>query len=77
MTDTKPGDRHRNKPMGIRPDDDLQERTKKTLDTNGWTMTEFVSACMDLVNRNPAAMLTRLAEFKPPRVRGRPPKTKT
>lgn len=71
---TSSGDRHRNKAMGIRPDDDLQERTKKTLEANDWTMIEFVSACMELVNQNPAAMLKRLASFKPPRVRGRPPK---
>ncbi|MFG2046078.1 hypothetical protein ACGFIW_01440 [Micromonospora sp. NPDC048935] len=75
MTDPRPpGDRHRNKAMGIRPGDELQERTKKTLDANGWTMTEFVSACMELVNQNPAAMLKRLAAFKPTTARGRPPK---
>ncbi|MFI6228661.1 GIY-YIG nuclease family protein [Micromonospora echinospora] len=66
--------RHRNKPLSIRPDRDLQERTKATLAAHDWSLTEFVTACMELVNRNPDAMLGRLNEFKPPRVRGRPPK---
>lgn len=76
MTDTKP-DRHRNPAVISRPTPELHTTTKTTLDANDWTMNEFVIACMELVNRNPAAMLKRLAAFKPPRKKGRPPKSKT
>lgn len=73
MPDTKPTDRHRNPPLSAaRPDRDLQERARATLKAHDWSLTEFVSACMELVNRNPDAMLARLTEFKPARVRGRP-----
>lgn len=79
MTSTDPPrDRHRNPGLGgVRPPRELQERTMSTLDTHGWKLSEFVTACMELVNRNPDAMLGRLTEFRPRTPRGRPPKKQT
>lgn len=78
MTDTtKNRDRHQNPVMATRPDPELRAKTAATLADNDWTMNEFVAACMELVNRNPAAMLKRLAAFKPPRKKGRPRAAKT
>lgn len=78
MTSThKPGDRHKIPAIVVRPDPDVRAKGAATLEEHDWTMTEFISACLDLVHRNPAAMLGSLAKFKPARRKGRPPKTKT
>ncbi|MFE0530453.1 hypothetical protein ACFW0V_22945 [Micromonospora parva] len=40
----------------------------------GWTMNDFLVACLVLLSKNPQALLHRLQEFRPPKKSGRPPK---
>lgn len=79
MTSTDPRrDRHRNPSLGgVRPPRELQERTVSTLDSHGWNLSEFVTACMELVNRSPGPMLAQLRDVRPTARRGRPPKKQT
>jgi hypothetical protein len=70
----KDPDRHENPGVLARPDRRLRDRAKEILDANGWTMNDFLIACLILLTKNPSAMLARLADFKPPRKVGRPPK---
>lgn len=71
-------DRHKTR-SGVlaRPDPDLRQELAAILETHDWTMNEFLVASMELGRRNPVAMLKRLAEFKPPRRKGRPPGSAT
>jgi len=73
-TSDPPPDRHKVPGILVRPDPEVTRDGREKLDAAGWTMTEFVSACLVLVGRNPGAMLDRLAEYRPPRRRGRPKK---
>jgi hypothetical protein len=67
-------DRHENPGVLARPDLKLRDQAKAVLDANGWTMNDFLIACLVLLTKNPGAMLNRLAEFRPPRKVGRPKK---
>jgi hypothetical protein len=75
MTNTSGTDRHKLPAMLTRPDPELRARLTAKLADRGWTMSDFVIACMELGDRNTDAMLKRLAQFKPSRRMGRPPKT--
>ncbi|MEV0396739.1 hypothetical protein [Polymorphospora rubra] len=47
----------------------------RILAEHGWTARDFLIASPSLLTKNPAAMLDRLAQFRPPRKKkGRPPK---
>lgn len=67
-------DRHRDPGVLARPSAELREEAKKVLAAEGWSMNDFLVACLVLLTRNPKAMLARLAEFRPTPRRGRPKK---
>ncbi|MER7166805.1 hypothetical protein ABT336_12175 [Micromonospora sp. NPDC000207] len=68
-------DRHENPGVLARPTTELRDEAKQVLASNGWTMNDFLVACLVLLTRNPGPMLERLKEFKPvPKKPGRPPK---
>ena len=67
-------DRHANPGVLARPAPETAEAAREELKRAGWTMNDFLVACLVLLTRNPAAMLTRLDEFRPAQRRGRPRK---
>ena len=71
----KDPDRHENPGVLARPNKQLRDQARDILDARGWTMNEFLIACLVLLTKNPKAMLGRLDEFKPPYKRGRPRKS--
>lgn len=60
-------DRHENR-SGVlaRPEPELREQAQRVLAEHGWTMNQFLIACLALVVGNPTAMLKSLERFKPP-----------
>lgn len=60
-------DRHETR-SGVlaRPDPELREEAQRMLAAHGWTMNQFLIACLALVTKNPKAMLGSLERFKPP-----------
>lgn len=72
----KDPDRHENPGVLARPDRKLRDQARAILEANDWTMNDFLIACLVQLTRNPGAMLNRLAEFRPPRKRGRPRRSK-
>ena len=73
MTDER-RDRHLGKRMTVRPPDDVKADAQEILNDHGWTMNDFLTACLALLTKNPKAFLARLADFRPPPRRGRPRK---
>jgi hypothetical protein len=67
----------RERPAGIfvRPDPDRRARAEHKLRERGWSMTEFIDACLGLVDANPDRFLRRLSDFRHVRRRGRPRKS--
>jgi hypothetical protein len=70
----KDPDRHENPGVLARPSKQLRDQARGILKANGWTMNDFLVACLVLLTRNPTAMLDRLKEFRPPAKKGRPRK---
>lgn len=73
-------DRHRQDKATFRPPPEAKKAAQDVLNSrDDWTMNDFLVACLVLLAKNPDAMLTLLAEFKPEPRRGRPkrPDTKT
>lgn len=71
-------DRHERDKTTFRPPPEVKADAQKVLNEHGdWTMNDFLVACLVLLAKNPKAMLDRLAEFRPPPKRGRPPKRST
>lgn len=69
------GDRHERDKTTFRPPPEIKEAAQKILDERpGWTLNDFLTACLALLAKNPDAMLNRLSEFRPPRRVGRPRK---
>ena len=68
-------DAHQTPGMLVRPDPHRRKAGETELRERGWTMNDFVDACLALVAANPDAMLRRLSQFRKPRPRGRPKKT--
>lgn len=66
-------DRHRYPIVASRPDPQTRQAITVALKARGWTLNDFLVACMRLGAANPDAMLRRLAQFRPPARRGRPP----
>lgn len=74
-SDLKDPDRHTNPGVLARPDPELRDAAKQVLGERGWTMNDFLVACLVLLTKNPKAILDRLDEFKPPpKPPGRPSK---
>ena len=67
-------DRHRDAAILVRPTVQLRDQARAILEANGWTMNDFLIACLVLLTKNPSAMLNRLKEFRPPEKKGRPRK---
>lgn len=68
-------DCHRHPGLTVRPPRKVRETAKKVLDERGWTMQDFMTACLAAVGREPEAMLAKVAEHRvAPNRRGRPPK---
>jgi hypothetical protein len=72
-TDAERPDRHTQR-HGVyaRTGQTLRDTTQATLAERDWTLNEFIIAAMELVNRNPDAMLARLAKYRPTIPKGRP-----
>jgi hypothetical protein len=68
-------DRHKTR-SGVlgRPEPALRQKAVEVLEARDWTMNEFIVAALEVLTRNPDAMLDRLGRFKPPRRTGRPRK---
>lgn len=49
-----------------RPDPELRDATRGILEAHGWTMNDFLIACMVVLGQNPEGMLKRLTEARPP-----------
>lgn len=71
---TKDPDRHENPGVLARPAKRLRDSARVILEAHGWTMNDFLVACLVLMTKNPAAMLNRLEDFRPPPKKGRPKK---
>jgi hypothetical protein len=76
MTRARRDGRHLQGKLTFRPTTEIRDAAQLELTRADWTMHDFLSACMVLLAKNPEAMLMRLADFRPPRKRGRPPKDK-
>jgi len=74
MAEPRNPDRHRFPGVLARPDPATRNAAREVLDARGWTLNEFLVACLRLVATNPDAMLRRLADFRPQAQRGRPPR---
>lgn len=70
----KDPDRHKNPGVLGRPTPELREQAQAALEVHGWSMNDFLVACLGLLAKDPRAILALLEPFKPPRKRGRPPK---
>lgn len=68
-------DRHRKPGVLTRVDADRRDAAREVLEARGWTMSDFLAACIELVIANPDAMLNRLKQFRPEVRIGRPPAT--
>lgn len=67
-------DRHERDKTTFRPPPEVKAAAQEVLnDRDDWTMNDFLVACLVLLAKNPQAMLDRLAEFRPPPKKGRPP----
>ena len=76
MTEPKNPDRHATR-SGVlgRPDPELRDKAQDILAAHGWTMNDFLVACLVLLTKNPDPMLKRLAGLRPePKKPGRPKK---
>jgi hypothetical protein len=73
MAQPKNPDRHKHGGVLARPDPATRQAAREVLDAHGWTMNEFIVACLRLVAANPTAMLRRLVQFRPTTKSGRPP----
>jgi hypothetical protein len=71
----KDPDRHKLPGVLARPEPKVAAAAREELRKAGWSMNDFLVACLALLTRNPAAMLGRLDEFRPTPRRGRPRKT--
>jgi|GEM_PF-4160000 len=65
---------HKHPKMSVRPPIEVREAAKAALDARGWTMQEFVTACLEIVGRDPGKLFPVIAAAKPEIKRGRPPK---
>jgi hypothetical protein len=73
MAEPRNPDRHRDPGVLARPSPELREQSKQVLGDAGWTMSDFLIACLAAVVRNPAGMLASLAKYRlDPKPRGRP-----
>lgn len=70
----KDPDRHENPGVLGRPARELRERAQEVLAAYGWSMNDFLVACLGLLTKRPKTFLRELEPFKPPRKRGRPRK---
>lgn len=61
--------------MLVRPATDRRKAGEEILKKHGWTMTEFVDACLAVLAENPDGLLKRLAKVRQSRPRGRPRKS--
>lgn len=75
MTDEQ-RDRHLGKRTTVRPSAETKTNALRVLKAHGWTLNDFVEACLLLVAGNPKDMLRSLERFRPPPKLGRPPKTR-
>lgn len=70
------GDRHREgrflAPIWL--DNERRQRAADILREHGWTLTDFLSACLRLLLANPAPFLRRLSEVREMQPKGRPRK---
>lgn len=73
MDQPKNPDRHRYPVVVTRVEPELKAAAQRTFEDRGWTVSDFLAACLKLGVSNPDAMLRRLAQFRPPQRRGRPP----
>lgn len=72
MAQPKNPDRHRLPGVLARPDPETREAIRQALEARGWSLNEFLIACMKLGAANPDAMLQRLRQFRPDIRNGRP-----
>lgn len=66
-------DRHKHPAVVARVDPELKATAQRVFEDRGWTVSDFLAACLRLGVANPDAMLLRLARFRQPARRGRPP----
>lgn len=69
-------DRHLGKRTTVRPPTEVKVAALGVLRDNGWSLNDFVQACLVLVTKNPKDMLPSLERFRPPPKKGRPKKTR-
>ena len=71
--DTHNPDRHKTR-TGVfaRLTPELRGSAQSILEANGWTMNDFLLACLMLLARNPQPFLARLDQVLPGRSRSRP-----
>jgi hypothetical protein len=72
----QPSDYHRHPALTVRPPRAVQDAAKQALTERGWTMQDFMTACLAAVGAEPEATLERIAGHRvAPNRRGRPAKT--
>ena len=71
---TERADAHQTPGMLVRPDPSRRKPAEELLKARGWTMTEFVDACLAVLLENPDGMLRRMSKVRQSRPRGRPKK---
>ncbi len=68
-------DLHREPKAALRPPAEARKAAKAALEGKGWTLNQFVTACMLMLAKRPAMFLRELEPFKPEIKRGRPSKS--
>lgn len=66
-------DPHKQPSSTLRPPLEAKDGAKRALEDTGWSLNDFVTACMLMLAKRPKTFLRELEPFKPPRKRGRPP----
>lgn len=66
--------RHRDKAgVAVRTTPDIRDAANTALDHHGWTLAEYLIACLHAVADQPEQLLATLTPYRPPpKTRGRP-----
>lgn len=56
---------HRHPGLTVRPPKMVQNSAKKILAEHGWTMQDFITACLTAVNHDPEAVLAQFVGHRP------------
>lgn len=68
-------DPHKVPKSSLRPPAEAKKAGQDALRDTGWTLNDFITACLLMLAKRPKTFLKQLEPFKPPSRRGRPRKS--